>query len=62
MNEYAQPDATAAPAVIDAAIAYVESLTALPLVGVPSRDQPWVQARTRLVAAVEAYRRCIEQP
>ena len=43
-------------AVIDAAIAYVESLTAPPLVGVPSREQPWVRARTRLVGAVEAYR------
>lgn len=42
--------------VILAAIAVVEAETAPPLVGVPSRDQPWTQARARLVAAVEAYR------
>lgn len=43
-------------AVVSAAIAYVESLTAAPIVGVPSREQPWMQARARLVAAVDEYR------
>lgn len=42
--------------VILAAIDVVEAETALPLVGVPSREQPWTQARARLGTAVEAYR------
>jgi hypothetical protein len=42
--------------VVDAAIASVEAETKPPLVGVPSRDQPWTQARAKLAAAVEAFR------
>lgn len=42
--------------VILAAIEAVKSETLPPLIGVPSRDQPWTQARARLTAAVEAYR------
>jgi hypothetical protein len=49
-------DEGARDAVVEAAIACVEAETAVPLVGVPSREQPWVQARARLAAAVEAYR------
>lgn len=44
-----------------AAIDYVESLTVMPIPGVPSREQPWVQARTRLVEAVETYRLALDQ-
>jgi hypothetical protein len=42
--------------VVQAAIASVEAETRPPLVGVPSRDQPWTQARAKLAAAVESYR------
>lgn len=42
--------------VVAAAIASVEADTKSPLVGVPSRDQPWTQARAKLAAAVETFR------
>lgn len=54
--EVAEARVAAMQPVVEAAIASVEAETTPPLVGVPSRDQPWTQARAKLGAAVESYR------